>query len=558
MAHAQMLAPRAHAVHGTITGLGVLVCSTPTPLIDMSEVLRAVESLYRDQLRPYGRILRKRLAERTQGDMLEVADVDIKQLRIACESCPWFSMQSEEGGDWSVVLRNQAETFVDVYSHRDPYPAELWLAITAYFEGLSDTEMILPGGRYSCAQALVSRHLPFLAGRSLGQVCHIVQLAISQRKLLGYLNGAVVPYGRSQSMVKERCAMRQRPCTGSTRATSTIASWDTVRACLRELLRVAGPDDGHVALSNVKRLFRSKFRIELSETALGHAKLSELLQDPRMQDVCSVELRGQGYVVVPRVPAVPRNLISLADTLHQHAATDLPSHTQAPNKSRWVPEPLSLDDMVSPSVVPVSNSSTSCSAGTAEPTPFTDPGFDVQTPSPASMQCARSLPRLLGKPDPGAGMHDQVFGHALPSTKPAPGAMPFSSAADKRARSTLPAEQVIPSVRPISKATSVLVDVDVPTWPVLTPGVLGNLGFAVHNTFIHAVVRPTTPSANGACRSLSLPRNMGSGTPISRSQALAPCKQLEPAANDGSLGVTPQPTVRHSAAASAFAGVAPS
>ena len=29
-----------------------------------------------------------------------------------------------------------------------------------------------------------------------------MQLAISQKKLLGYLNGAVVPYRRSQSMIK--------------------------------------------------------------------------------------------------------------------------------------------------------------------------------------------------------------------------------------------------------------------------------------------------------------------------------------------------------------------
>ena len=33
------------------------------------------------------------------------------------------------------------------------------------------------------------------------KACHIVQLAISQKKLLGYLNGSVVPYSRSQSMV---------------------------------------------------------------------------------------------------------------------------------------------------------------------------------------------------------------------------------------------------------------------------------------------------------------------------------------------------------------------
>ena len=63
----------------------------------------------------------------------------------------------------------------------------MWQAAEAYFESLDDAHMVLPGGRYSCAQALVSRGLEFLSGRSLGQVCHIVQLAISQ-KLLGFNN----------------------------------------------------------------------------------------------------------------------------------------------------------------------------------------------------------------------------------------------------------------------------------------------------------------------------------------------------------------------------------
>ena len=38
----------------------------------------------------------------------------------------------------------------------------------------------------------------------INRLCHIVQLAISQKKILGYLNGSVVPYQRSQSMVKEQ------------------------------------------------------------------------------------------------------------------------------------------------------------------------------------------------------------------------------------------------------------------------------------------------------------------------------------------------------------------
>merc|ERR1739848_363288 len=50
--------------------------------------------------------------------------------------------------------------------------------------------------------------------------------------------------------------------------------------------------------SNVKRLFKSKYKIELSETMLGHSKLTELLQDERFADICTVQLQKFGYVVL--------------------------------------------------------------------------------------------------------------------------------------------------------------------------------------------------------------------------------------------------------------------
>lgn len=54
-----------------------------------------------------------------------------------------------------------------------------------------------------------------------------------------------------------------------------------------------------VPLSNIKRIFRSQFETELSETSLGHSKLSELLQDERLHDICTVRLLEQGYFVIP-------------------------------------------------------------------------------------------------------------------------------------------------------------------------------------------------------------------------------------------------------------------
>ena len=96
--------------------------------------------------------------------------------------------------------------FVDVYSPLDVYPEELWMQARAYFESLCEPECILPGGRFSCAACLIERKLRFLSGHSLRKVCHIVQLAISQKKLLGYCNEGITPYARSQSMLKDKAA----------------------------------------------------------------------------------------------------------------------------------------------------------------------------------------------------------------------------------------------------------------------------------------------------------------------------------------------------------------
>jgi hypothetical protein len=282
------------------------------------EVIAAVESLYADRLRPYGRILRKRLAERAPG---RAGEVDPRRLREVCEACPALYTHEEQGGEWSALLAGRALTFVDAYSPQDIYPVDLWTEAAAYFAGCEGQEMVLPGGRYSCAQVLMARRLPFLQGRSLGEVSHIVQLAISQKKLLGYLNGDVVPYRRSQSMVKDQAAKKQKPCTGAPGSGRIYATWDMVRTFVQDAIANLDATAGSLPLSNIKRLFYSCFHVELSETALGYAKLSELLQDPRLQDLCTVRLQGNSYSVFPVTTTAPqKRSISIADSLSNPSA----------------------------------------------------------------------------------------------------------------------------------------------------------------------------------------------------------------------------------------------
>lgn len=508
-------------------------------VFDPHEVTAAVETLYADRLKPYGRILRKRLVERAAASGDGSVDVDIKHLKNICESCCWLYLQAEEGGDWSVLLRGRHPNFVDVYSPHDPYPECLWQDASAYFESLDDAKMVLPGGRYSCAQALISRGLQFLTGLTLGQICHIVQLAISQKKILGYLNGAVVPYGRSQSKVKERCAEHQKPCA----ATSHLADWDIVKKGLKEILDNL-PAPGQIPLSNIKRLFRARYHVELSETSLGHAKLSELLQDPRLQDICSIRLQGHGYVVSPATaqlaqqqqqqlmpqpqqmmhcrqqqpmpmssaaagaamiaaaaaaacgqPTPPQaahlaqkglqsNLRPAAAPAANSAVQQKQNGASLRQRARFV-KPLSMED-VELSQHPLAASNAQGQASSVQP--FAD-GMPFMTPTPNSFHLGTmQFPRTIGSDFEATGRVTAL-------------APPQSSSEGSTATPGAPQNSSTFPVTPEGRGF--------PIWNPMTPNTLDNMGFSVQNTFINFPLPPPTPLAGSTLRSMSLPRNMG-------------------------------------------------
>lgn len=228
-------------------------------------------------------------------------DASLAGLRSVCEASLELEVVVEDGGDWSALLAGQPSTFVDFYDTNDTYPPELWTTLGAYLETLEGDDSLLPGGRYACAQALLRVGLPCFAGRRLGEACHIVELAMSQKKLLGYLNGAITPYGCSQSMLKDDAAVRR---TGIGSEHFPLATWDCVRTSIVAILASAiRKGKKQVPLSTLKRLFRSRFRTELSETALGYTRISDLLQDTRVCGVCSVRLLEAGYFITPRESA---------------------------------------------------------------------------------------------------------------------------------------------------------------------------------------------------------------------------------------------------------------
>merc|ERR1719379_3293654 len=98
----------------------------------------------------------------------------------------------------------QAGQFIDPMNPEQPYDQAIFQRLRAQMDeaAVSDPRRMYKGGRYGMAQQLRSVEMPELQAFSLGQVCHIVQHAIS-KKIVGYKKGgALVPYKLSDSCLK--------------------------------------------------------------------------------------------------------------------------------------------------------------------------------------------------------------------------------------------------------------------------------------------------------------------------------------------------------------------
>lgn len=291
--------------------------------VDLPEILRAVETLYNDKIKPYGRLLMIRLTEHADQGGRANPEVKEQRIRSICETSLQLSVQNEKGGEWSVLMRSRPDCFVDFHSPEDIYPAELWEAAVKHFANPDEADRDLPRARYLCARALEARELPFLVGRPLGELMHIVQLAISVKKILGYQKDAIVPYNRSKNKLKEQsAASQQHHAAEGTAEQGLLATWPQTRVTLQKVMR---RQHTAIPLSRVKQLFEAESGLKLSETALGHAKLSDLLNDERLADVLTVELQSRVYMVCPVF--TPGQKLTLDDLIAEGSSGSPPMRT---------------------------------------------------------------------------------------------------------------------------------------------------------------------------------------------------------------------------------------
>jgi len=132
-------------------------------------------------------------------------------------------------------------------------------------------------------------------------VCHVVQLAISHKKILGYLDGRIVPYRHCELVVKQHSAELQQPAWSLKKDALPVADLAHAQDCLRRILASAQcAEKGGVPMPNIKRLFRTEFGCELMETVFGYARLCDLLCSDAFSGICELRLQSSNYFVLPR------------------------------------------------------------------------------------------------------------------------------------------------------------------------------------------------------------------------------------------------------------------
>jgi len=245
-------------------------------------------------------------------DLLGEAAVDARRhaqdarewLLRACQSCPQLVVQQLPGsGDWCALIRGREDdsNFVDVAEETYLWPPLFWDRLGRAFR--ASPSLALPGSRTECAEALM-KTAPFqclLSDLTLGRVCNVVQLAI-RRNMIGYSNGGLVPLngGDSVKMVKESLARCRKPYN-KTEGARIVDDFESLRACLLKITSDMRERrlPSSLPLSRIKVLIKEEFGLELHETRLGYSGLLRLLKDPWLQDICTVEMEGSVYALVP-------------------------------------------------------------------------------------------------------------------------------------------------------------------------------------------------------------------------------------------------------------------
>lgn len=235
------------------------------------ELTGAVAALYEAEAEPKARLLQWKV-HRLFGLWLSVPEI-----RSQAGSTPGLSLEPPRPrrSKFSVFFTEAPAGFTlfvddsDVFEEQDGEPQL--------------REMLETGG---WAWASVPEHQAFEIAAwlccsarqpsSFGRMLAFVKRAHNVLKLLGKNKGRLVPYCESEDWIRRSNVLLRAP-TGVDIGERYVADEKVLCDCLHHLLV---DQQGWLGMADIKRLFRSRFGAEISETAFGCASMTELLSQP--------------------------------------------------------------------------------------------------------------------------------------------------------------------------------------------------------------------------------------------------------------------------------------
>jgi len=272
-----------------VQGQATLESMSPEEIRAM--MVSTLESLYQDRIKPMANYIKGRLKERS------VPDIVVKTFEDLFMAHPdLFQVENPRSGEETTIYFNTPpdwfKGWVDIDSADDPYDEVMWGELAKFLDG----EHTFAGGRYGMARELMQRNLAFLAPYSLGEVCHIVQLAIQHRRLIVYHRKMLKPL---QTVLCQLSPGESLPgVMDGANDGEEIKDMDDLTLVLFRMLMI---HPSGIRLCRMKQMIKHEFSRKLSEMAFQCTKLIELFSQEPLSSTFILDTENDGKSIYVRL-----------------------------------------------------------------------------------------------------------------------------------------------------------------------------------------------------------------------------------------------------------------
>jgi len=254
-------------------------------------LISTLESLYQDRIKPMANYIKGRLKERS------IPDIIVKTFEDLFMQHPdLFQVENPRSGEETTIYFHTPPAWfkgwVDIDAADDPYDETMWGELANFLDG----EHTFAGGRYGMARELMQRNLPFLAPYSLGEVCHIVQLAIQHRRLIVYHRKMLKPL---QTVLCQLSPGESVPgVSDGANEGEEIKDMDDLTLVLFRMLMT---HPSGIRLCRMKQMIKHEFSRKLSEMVFQCTKLIELFSQEPLASTFVLDTENDGKSIYVRL-----------------------------------------------------------------------------------------------------------------------------------------------------------------------------------------------------------------------------------------------------------------